>query len=157
MRRMARPILHCIVTLLVVAVALVSSAPAQWAPLNPVMAVQQQVDGVVFTMKSGVLKVLICSDSVVHVLYSATSSFPTRFDPVVIKKTWPAANWTIQATDEDVTLLTSRLKVVITRKDGAVTYRDLSGKQLVQEATRKLTPVKVNGEDTYRAESFVKF
>ena len=26
---------------------------------------------------------------------------------------------------------------------------------MVQEATRKLTPVKVNGEDTYRAESFI--
>ena len=39
--------------------------------------------------------------------------------------------------------------------DGAITYRDLEGKQLVQEGSRKLTPVKVNGEDTYRAESFI--
>ena len=30
-----------------------------------------------------------------------------------------------------------------------------NGDPLVQEATRKLTPEKVNGEDTYRAESFV--
>ena len=30
-----------------------------------------------------------------------------------------------------------------------------TGNQLLQEATRKLTPVKVNGEDTYRAESFI--
>ena len=47
------------------------------------------------------------------------------------------------------------MKVVVARKDGAITYRDLAGKQLVQEATRKLTPVKVNGEHTYHAESFV--
>jgi alpha-D-xyloside xylohydrolase len=45
--------------------------------------------------------------------------------------------------------------VTVTRKDGAITYRDLSGAQLFQEASRKLTPVKVNGEDTFRAESFV--
>jgi alpha-D-xyloside xylohydrolase len=108
-----------------------SSAIAQWAPMNPVVAVQQQADGVIFTMKSGTLRVQVCSDSIVHVIYSPTSTLPpSRPDPVV-------------------------LKVVVTRKDGAITYRELSGKQLVQEATRKLTPVKVNGEDTYRAESFV--
>jgi len=143
------------VVLLTLLMGLASSALAQWAPLNPVAGVQQQPDGVVLTMKSGVLKIQICSDSVVHVLYSATSSFPIRFDPVVIKTTWPKTSWTLQQTDDDVTLSTSRMKVVVTRKDGAVTYRDLSGNQLVQEAIRKLTPVRVNGEDTYRAESFI--
>ncbi|HUM04104.1 MAG TPA: TIM-barrel domain-containing protein [Terriglobales bacterium] len=130
-------------------------AHAQWAPMNPVVNVQKQADGVLLKMKSGTLKVQVCSDSIVHVLYSATSSFPTRFDPVVIKTSWPAADWKMDSNDDEITLSTSRLKLVITRKDGAITYRDLADKQLVQEATRKLTPVKVNGEDTYRAESFV--
>jgi alpha-D-xyloside xylohydrolase len=132
-----------------------TAAPAQWVAMNPVTGVQQQADGVLLTMKSGTLKLQVCSDSIIHVLYSATSSFPERPDYVVIKKTWSTPQWTMQATDADVTISTSRLKVVITRKDGAITYRDLDGKQLVQEATRKLTPVKVNGEDTYRAESFI--
>jgi alpha-D-xyloside xylohydrolase len=61
----------------------------------------------------------------------------------------------MKSTNDDVTLTTSRLIVSVTRKDGAITYRDLEGHQLVQEASRKLTPVKVNGEDTYRAESFI--
>ena len=134
---------------------LASSASAQWAPMNPVTGMQQQADGVVFPMKSGTLKILICSDSIVHVLYSPTAAFPERFDPVVIKKTWPAVKWTMQSTDDEVTLSTAKIKVAVTRKDGAVTYRDLAGKQLVQEATRKMTPVRVNGEDTYRAESFI--
>jgi len=132
-----------------------SLASAQWASMNPVLDVQKQADGVVLKMKSGTLKVQVCSDSIVHVLYSATSSFPTRFDPVVIKTSWPAVNWTLQSNDNEITLGTTRLKVAITRQDGAITYRDLAGKQLVQEATRKLMPVNVNGEDTYRAESFV--
>jgi alpha-D-xyloside xylohydrolase len=135
---------------------LVSSAIAQWAPMNPVVAVQPQAAGVIFTMKSGALRLQVCSDSIVHVIYSPTSSFPpSRRDPVVIKTNWPATNFTMQANDDEVTVTTSQLKVVVTRKDGAITYRDLGGQQLVQEATRKLTPVKVNGEDTYRAESFV--
>ena len=143
------------VVLLTMLLGLVSAASAQWAPMNPVTGVQQQADGVVFTMQTGTLKVLICSDSTVHVLYSATGAFPQRFDPVVIKKSWPAVKWNMASDADSVTLATSRMKVVVTRKDGAITYRDSTDKQLVQEASRKLIPVRVNGEDTYRAESFV--
>ncbi|MGA7398827.1 MAG: TIM-barrel domain-containing protein, partial [Candidatus Sulfotelmatobacter sp.] len=134
----------------------VSAAIAQWAPMNPVVALQPRADGVVFTMSSGTLRLQVCSDSIVHVLYSPSAAFPAnRPDPVVIKTNWPATKFAMQENADEVTLSTSRLKIVVTRKDGAITYRDLAGKQLLQEATRKLTPVKVNGEDTYHAESFV--
>jgi len=141
---------------IVVVFGMVSSTRAQWAPMNPVVAVQPQADGVSFTMKSGTLRLQVCSDSIIHVLYSPTSSFPASApDPVVIKTAWPAAKFAMQSNDDEVTLTTSQLKVVVTRKDGAISYRELAGAPLVQEASRKLTPVKVNGEDTYRAESFV--
>ena len=124
--------------------------------MNPVVAVQQQPDGAIFTMKSGALRLQVCSDSILHVLYSPSSSFPARRpDPVIVKTTWPAIKFTMQSNDDDVTLTTTQLKIVVNRKDGAITYRDSEDKQLVQEATRKLTPVNVNGEDTYHAESFV--
>src|SRR5450755_94319 len=136
--------------------ALVSPALAQWEPRNPVTAVEPQNDGPIFTMKTGTLRLQVCSDSIIHVLYSPTSSFPAgRPDPVIIKTNWPATKFTMQSDDDSVTLTTAQVKIVVTRNDGAITYRDLSGKQLVQEGTRKLTPVKVNGEETYRAESFV--
>jgi alpha-D-xyloside xylohydrolase len=139
----------------ILAGVLATVAHAQWAPLNPVASVQQQDDGALFTMKAGTLKLQVCTDSIIRVRYSATSTFSTLPDPVVTKRDWPKTQWTMQATSEDVTLSTSRLAVTVTRKDGAITYRDLGGTQLVQEASRKLTPVKVNGEDTFRAESFV--
>jgi len=136
--------------------SLASSATAQWTRMNPVVAIQQQTDGAIFTMKSGTLRLQVCSDSIVHVLYSPTVSFPPIHpDPVVIKTSWPATKFAMQSSDEEVTLTTSQLKVVVTRKAGAITYRDLAGKRLVQEAARSQTPTKVNGEDTYRAESFV--
>jgi alpha-D-xyloside xylohydrolase len=140
----------------IVLTGIVSSATAQWSPMNPVVAVQQQADGAIFPMKIGTLRLQICSDSIIHVLYSPTASFPPgRPDPVVIKTSWPTAKFTMQSDDDSVTLATAQLKIVVTRKDGAITYRDSAGNQLVQEATRKLTAVKVNGEDTYHAESFV--
>ena len=123
--------------------------------MNPVRQFQQQPDGVLFSMGTGTLRVQVCSDSVIHVLYSPTASLPKRVDYVVTKENWPAAQWTMQATDDAVTLATSLLKITVARKDGAISYAEIKGEPLVQEASRSLTPEKVNGEDTYRAESFI--
>ncbi len=123
--------------------------------MNPVQKTQQQADGVLFSMGTGTLKLQVCSDSIIHVLYSPTASFPKRSDFVVLKDSWPSAKWTMQSSDDAVTLSTALLKVTVTRKDGAITYSEISGDRLVQEATRKMSAEKVNGEDTYRAESFL--
>ena len=133
-----------------------SPAVAQWEARNPVLTVHPQSDGAIFTMKTGTLRLQVCADAIIHVLYSAKSSFPpSRLDPVIIQTSWPSTKFATETTDDSVTLSTSQIKVVVARVDGAITYRDMSGKQLVQEATRKLSPVRVDGEDTYRAESFV--
>ena len=133
----------------------VSAAQAQWSPRNPVEKVQQESDGVLFSMATGALKVQVCSDSVIHVLYSPTATFPKRADLVVVKENWPSSKWTMQSTDDAVTLTTSLLKITVTRTDGAIAYADATGGALFQEASRHMTPQKVNGENTYRAESFV--
>jgi alpha-D-xyloside xylohydrolase len=132
-----------------------TAAHAQWTAMNPVRKIQQETDGVLFTMGTGSLKVQVCSDSVIRVLYSPTATFPKRADFVVTKESWPAARWTMQSTDDAVTLTTSLLKIAVTRKDGAIAYAEVNGGALVQESSRSLTPEKVNGEDTYRAESMV--
>src|SRR5579859_6765770 len=143
------------IALLLAAVLFVTAAHAQWTPMNPVRKAQQEADGVVFSMGTGTLKVQVCSESLIHVFYSPTAAFPKRTNYVVIKETWPATKWTMQSTDDAVTLSTSLLKVTITRKDGAISYADAKGEALVTEASRRLSPEKVNGEDTYRAESFI--
>src|SRR5712691_8509726 len=130
-------------------------AHAQWTAMNPVRNIQQEQDGVLLTMGTGTLKVQVCSDSVIRVLYSPTATFSKRADYVVTKESWPAAQWAMQSTDDAVTLTTSLVKVTVTRKDGAINYAEVHGDPLLQESSRSMTPEKVNGEDTYRAESFV--
>ncbi len=132
------------------------SAQAQWTPVNPVTGVQQQSDGVLFTMKTGVLKLQVCSDAIVRVLYSPTESFPQSQDYVVIKKDWPAVQWSMQAADDKVTLTTGKIKVAVTRKNGSISFTDLAGKKLFGDDGRSMTPVVVNGEKTYHAEMFSK-
>jgi alpha-D-xyloside xylohydrolase len=134
--------------------ALGPRADAQWNPLNPVTGVEQQGDGVRFAMKTGALRLEVASDGMVHVLYSPTGAFPQRQDYVVIRNHWPAVRWTMQSTDDTVTLATSRLRVVVTRKDGTIAFLDAAGKKLFEDFGRTMTPVEVNQEKTYHAEMF---
>jgi alpha-D-xyloside xylohydrolase len=131
------------------------AAQSQWTQRNPVTAVQKQADAVLVTQKTGFLKIQVCTDSIIHVVYSATSSFQEHPNFVVIKTAWETPQWSMQETSDEVTITTARMKVGVAKLDSAITYRELDGKSLVQDANRWLTPVKVNGEDTYRAESFV--
>ena len=135
--------------------ALALPALAQWTPANPVASFAKQADGIVFTMKTGTLKLQVCTDSIIRVLYSATPSIPEAQDYVVIQKSWPSVPWSTESSDSSVTLKTASLTVVVARVDGSITYSGPDGKALLNEANRRLTPVKVNGEDTYRAESFL--
>jgi alpha-D-xyloside xylohydrolase len=129
---------------------------AQWAPLNPVTSADPQPDGVVLVLQSGFLRFQVCSDSIVHVVYSKERDVPQRTDFLVTKKSWPRTEFTLDSHDPKlVTLTTSRLKIEITRADSSVVFIDSLGHKLTQENTRTLTPVEVNGERTYHSERFV--
>ena len=130
------------------------SAHAQWTPMNPVRNVQPESDGATFSMGTGTLRIQVCSDSVIHVLYSPTPTFAKHTDFVVRKQSWPAPKFTTQSSDKAVTLSTSLLKIVVTRKDGAINYAEANGNSLLVEASRSMRAETVHGEDTYRAESF---
>ena len=80
-----------------VSLCLSLASQAQWAPANPVKDVQQQSDGVQFTMGTGTLKLQVCTDAIIHVLYSPTASFPNAKDYVVTKSEWPGAKFTMQS------------------------------------------------------------
>ena len=129
---------------------------AQWNPLNPVTDVQKQADGIQFTRKVGTLRLQVCSDAIIRVLYSPASSFPSRKDYVVIKDSWAPVKWDMQSTDDAVTLTTAQLKVTVDKKDSSVTFSPLEGKPLFQQTELTMTPTVVNGEKTYYAELYSK-
>lgn len=141
--------------LLLVLSALPSAA--QWTAPDPVAKVDKQADTVRVEFHSGaVLKLQICSDSVVHVLYSPTGSFPTRPEYVVTKNSWPQTPWTMQSSPQSASLSVGALKITLESETGALTFSSASGEQLFRDAKRIMTPVKINGEDTYRAETVVE-
>jgi alpha-D-xyloside xylohydrolase len=132
------------------------SVIAQWVPINPVTSVDPQSDGIVLVLQTGYLRFQVCSDSIVHVVYSIEREVPPRTDFLVTKTSWPKVNFTIHTDDAKViTLTTARLKIEVMRADSSVIFYDASGNKLAQENTRTLTPTEVNGEKTYHSERFV--
>ena len=131
-------------------------ACSQWNPLNPVVSMQRESDGVRLTLQSGVMRLQVCSDSIIRVRYSPTPTVPTRPELVVIKDRWPATKWELQSSDDAIVLSTAQIKEIVSRKDSSVTFQDASGKTLFQQTEVNMTRAVVNGEQTYHAELFSK-
>jgi len=132
------------------------AAVGQWNPLVPVTEVKPQEDGIVLMLSTGIMRLQICSDSMVRVMYVPGTSFPDRKDFVVLKTKWAPAKWSMESTADEVTLTTARLKVMVERKDSRVVFSDLSGKQLFEQTEFSMKPTTVNGESTYHAELYSK-
>jgi alpha-D-xyloside xylohydrolase len=139
-----------------ISLAVSSPASAQWVPLNPVASVEPQPDGIVLVLTAGFLRFQVCSDSIVHVVYSLERDVPQHTDFLVIKKSWPKSDFSLRTDDAKLIVLTTpRLKIEVTRADSSIIFYDSAGHKLTQENTRTLTPVEVNGEKTYHSERFV--
>jgi alpha-D-xyloside xylohydrolase len=76
-------------------------------------------------------------------------------DFLVVKNSWPKADFSLETNDpKAVTLSTALIRIVIARNDSSVVFFDAHGNKLTQENTRTLTPVEVNGEKTLHSERF---
>src|SRR5205823_391805 len=51
---------------------------AQWNTLNPVVGLQKEPNGVHLALEKGVMRIQICSDSILRVRYSPTESVPAQ-------------------------------------------------------------------------------
>jgi len=128
--------------------------PAQWIPLNPVASLQQNTDGITLFLDRGALRVQICVDAMVRVIYSPSREFPNIAEYVVIKSQWPKVAFDVNESSDSVTLTTAKLKIVVAKKDSSIVFYDAAGKKLAAENDRTMTPVEVNGEKTYHLERF---
>jgi len=151
--KLHRP-LHSAALLLAISLLPAHSA-AQWTAPNPLVDFQKQTDGILIHLKTGALRLQVCSPSIIHLIYSPTTGFPEHPNPVIVKTSWPQTGFQLDETPDLVNLSTSQLKVAIDRKTGAITYSDAAGHVLLHDESKTMTPVTVNGEQSYRAEDYM--
>ena len=82
--KLMRKRLYFVFQLSVLSLLLPGVVRAQWNPLNLVLSVQRESDGVQLTLQNGALRLQVCSDSIIRVRYSPTAAFPSRPDTVVM-------------------------------------------------------------------------
>ena len=142
---------------LLIVLASMSPAFGQWTAVPPVTSVTRDSDGIRARVQSGgVLKLQVCTDSIIHVLYSPDGNFPKRPDYVVTKTSWSPSQWKLESSTTAATLSTSALRVTIEKETGAISFAGASGEQLFRDAKRFMVPEVVNGDKTYRAETVVE-
>jgi len=139
---------------LLAAAAFSSSSAAQWNPPNAVRSSQNDPYGLTVFLEKGALRFQVCTDSIIRVLYSPGRDFPKVADYVVIKSDWPPSPFDVIESAAEIGLSTTRLKLVVNKKDSVIVFYDATGKKLTQENDRTLTPAEVNGEKTHRLERF---
>lgn len=141
--------------LLIAACLVVLPAHAQWNPANPVVRYEKQPNGLLIQQKDGVLRLEVCTPSIVHVLYSKETTLPQHPDDgVIVKKTWDPVDWKVSEDEKGIVLETAKLKIGITKTDGAIAYRTAEGQPLTTDTYRSLRPVTVNGEEALHPEVF---
>jgi len=141
--------------LLAIFILSISSAWAQWTPATPITSITRDVEGAKAVFRSGAaLKLQVCSDTIIHVLYSPTGNFNNHPEYVVTKVSWPATQFNLDTVGKKSTLSTAAVKVVLDQDSGSVTF-SAGNEQLFNDSARIMTPETVNGEKTYRSEVVV--
>ena len=134
-----------------------SPISAQWIPLNPVKSAAVESDGVLLRLETGYLRFQVCTDSIVHVVYSLDREVQKHPDFLVVKTDWPKVHFSFQEEDPKVvTISTAQLKIEISRENSSIIFYDGAGHQLAAESSHTLTPSEVNGEKTYQSERYVR-
>jgi alpha-D-xyloside xylohydrolase len=134
------------------AAAIASTSPA--API-PVQSFHKDADGVTLTMSPGKLKLTVCSDSIVRVVYSPNATLPAGQDFVVTNHSWKTPPFKVADSSGQLTLTTAKMKAVVDKATGAVAFYDVAGKLLLAEPAaggKTMTAATVNGESSFQPE-----
>ncbi len=111
----------------------------------------READGISLQLPSGELRVQVLTDSIVRVAFSKQPDFFSRVSIDRVPLAPGEVRIQITESETQIVLATTRLKIVVDRKSGAVSFADASGIDLLSEVSgsRMLEPATVMGEATY--------
>jgi alpha-D-xyloside xylohydrolase len=114
--------------------------------------------GAEFRTTHGTLRVQVCTDSLVHVLFEP-ENHTSHPQPWIVKTQWPAVSFTLREdATKDIVIATKHLRIVAEHDSAALVFEDTAGNLLLREAAsprpRELTPVTVDGEKSFRADAY---
>ncbi len=120
------------------------------API-PVASVQRDSDGVTLKMQPGLMRLQVCTDRVIRVIYCPGETLPALENFAVVAK-WKPVPFDIRQDARVVTLSTGKLTVRVDKADGALHFLDSFGRMLLEEPAgggKSMPAVTVNHEAAF--------
>ena len=129
--------------------------PGQSLPGLQPIAAEQSEHGIRATMGSEVLDIVVCSDSVIHVIAKADAAVEPGQKPWMLdaSQSCPGVPFQFAQNAKSDTLKTKQLEVTFSLGRGNVSFRTAGGDSLLREGDalpRTYEPVQLNGENTFR-------
>ena len=86
-------------------------------------------DGVLFKMEPGLLKLQVCSDKIIRVIYTPKEELPKEMDShAVVTLDWAKVDFNVTDKNDEIVVSTDKVNVVVDKKSGAVNFYDKSGR-----------------------------
>lgn len=108
----------------------------------------KDTDGITCSCNKGIMKVKICSEDIVRVSYSPSSTISERPLKIVTAE-WKTPQLAISESGDTITLKTNRIIVKVSKSTANITYTDLSGNIILSEYTKSATAATVEGVNTF--------
>ena len=129
--------------------------PGQNLPGLPPISAARSDRGIRATMGSEVLDIVVCSDSVIHIVAKANAAVEPAQKPWMLdaSQSCPGAPFQFAHDAKTDTIKTKQLEVAYSLDRGNVSFRTLVGDTLLREGNslpRTYEPVQLNGENTFR-------
>jgi alpha-D-xyloside xylohydrolase len=120
----------------------------------PVTGVTKEPDGILVRLQPGLMKIQVCTDRIIRVVYSPTDAIPPTLQNFSVIYPWKPAPFTAAGDPVNVTVKTAKMQVQVNRATGAVSFLDANGSPVLQEAPggKSMKPAVVNGEQSFQPE-----
>jgi alpha-D-xyloside xylohydrolase len=111
-------------------------------------------DGLIVTLpRKGGVKLQVVSDEIIHVTATPSDSFPKAESLVALSGLDLKSSWSVEETDNEVSLVTASLRARVSLANGSVTFTDPNGNILLQEKDgggKTFDATTVEGQPSYR-------
>ena len=105
-------------------------------------------------MQVGTMRVQVCTERIVRVVYSPTDRIPAPLVNVVTRA-WKPVAFAVKDSGDDVVISTPELQVKVNRASGAVSSFDASGQPILEEPAdggKSMAAATVAGQSTWQPE-----
>jgi len=161
-----------VIPLVVRTVHLRATSPQSQQQTSANRALERLPDGIRLETAGGFLTLQVRTDSIVRVTFARERTF--RANQMVVapdgtpeaaalnpfssaaqaRRPVPTPRWSLTSDARTITVATARLRAIVNRSDGAVSFADSTGTIVLAEASggHRLTPAVVQGEETFHVQ-----